>query len=164
MNLSNFEEKSGVYRTKDTIRPPVGSVHLRLENVVTGKIIEDLVKNVFVTTGKNAIAQRLSGQDKGQITYCALGTGTDAPVEADTDLQTEIFRKIISVRSVSGNIATLQTFFNTSEANDTLREAGLFGDGATLTTDSGILFARTAINRTKTSSDTLTVTWTVTIG
>jgi hypothetical protein len=101
---------------------------------------------------------------KGVITYCALGTGTDAPAVGNTQLQTEIVRKLISVRSASGNVATFQTFFNTSEGNDTLKEAGLFGDNASGAADSGTLFARTAIDRVKNDTQTLTLYWTVTIG
>lgn len=147
---------------------PTGMVHLRFENVKTGEVFEQLVKNVFVTTGKNSLADALRGttdSNKGIITYCALGTSSlPAPVAADTQLVTEIFRKLISVRSVSGNVATFQTFFTTSEGNGTLREAGLFGDDASGTANSGTMFCRTSINRTKSSSDTLTLSWAVTIG
>lgn len=140
---------------------------IELFNVKTGKYDFELVKNMFVTSGKNALASRLAGttaNNKGQITFCGLGTGTTAPALSDTTLQTEIDRKQISVRSFNGNVATFQTFFTTSEAIGTLREAGLFGDDATDTANSGTLFCRTAINRTKTSNDTLTLTWAVTIG
>ena len=54
-------------------------------------------------------------------------------------------------------------FFNTSEANAALKEIGLFGDDATVTADTGTLFARAAIDKTKTSSETLTIDWDVEI-
>ena len=79
-------------------------------------------------------------------------------------LEDEVGRKAISVRSVSGNQALFEIFFGTSEVNGTLREAGLFGDNASGTPDSGTLFARAAINRVKTSNDTLNLQWTITIG
>lgn len=146
---------------------PVGMVEVILRNVKTGKVVRELVPNMFVTAGKNSLADAIRGttaSNKGIITYCALGTGDTAPALGDTDLETELFRKQISVRSVSGNVATFETFFTTSEGNGTLKEAGLFGDDASGTADSGTLFCRTAINRTKTSNDTLTLRWTVTIG
>ncbi len=145
----------------------VGEGYLELRNVHTGHVVRESFKNMFVTAGKNSLADALRGttsSNKGIITYCAVGTGTNAPALGNTTLQTEIFRKLISVRSVSLNVATFQTFFTTSEANGVLREAGLFGDDASGTTSSGTLFCRTNINRTKTSSDTLTFTWSVTIG
>lgn len=144
-----------------------GHLKIDLYNTVTGEHEITEVKNMVVTTAKNSIADRLKGTDTnnmGSITYCALGTGSTAPAADDTTLETEIERKLISVRSVSNNVATFETYFTTSEGNGTLWEAGLFGDDASDTVDSGTLYCRTAINRVKTSNDTLTLTWTVTVG
>jgi hypothetical protein len=154
---------------QDTLPKLTGEVTLEFRNVKTGKVRRYVERNMVVTLAKNAIAQRLTGNDSAAvITYCALGTGITAPALADTQLQTEIERKLVSVRSVSGNIATFQTFFNISEGNGTLREAGLFGDAsgvtASDTVDSGQLYCRVAINRTKTSNDTLSLSWVLTIG
>ena len=147
---------------------PTGKVHIVIRDAKTGRIkYDDLTNNMFVTSGKNAIAKSIMGDisdNTGIITYCALGTGITAPALTDTTLQTEIFRKLVSVRSYSGNVATFQTFFTTSEANGSLKEAGLFGELASGTADSGTLFCRVAINRTKTSADTLSLSWAVTIG
>lgn len=153
--------------TNDIIIPK-GACALILRDGKTGKVkAVDLIKNTFVTAGKNSIAAALKGttdNNQGIITYCAVGTSVVAAQLTDTGLTTEIFRKQISVRSVSGNVATFQTFFTISEGNGTLREAGLFGDAATDTANSGTLFSKLAINRTKTSSDTLTMSWDITIG
>ncbi len=147
---------------------PAGKVLIEIRDAKTGKLkSRDLVNNTFCTVGKNAIADALRGTEtntRGIITWCALGTNSTAPTAADIKLGTEIFRKLISVRSVAANVAQFQTFFTTAEANGSLREAGLFGDDASATTDSGTLFSKLAINRTKTSSDTLTLTWSITIG
>lgn len=145
-----------------------GDVEIVCRDAKTGRVkwIER-THNMFVTTGKNNVAAALAGSvvaNKGKVTYCALGGGTTAPALDDTALEDEIGRKLVSVRSSALNVATFQTFFTTSEVIGTLREAGLFGDTATATADSGVLFCRTAINRTKSASDTLTLTWTITIG
>lgn len=156
-----------LYIVRNDIIIPVGKVFLELQDVRTGIIRSGLYDNMMVTAGKNAIADALRGttaNNKGIITYCALGTNITAPELTDTTLGTELFRKLVSVRTVSGNIATFQTFFTTAEANGSLREAGLFGDDATATLNTGTLFSKLAINRTKTSNDTLTLTWTITIG
>lgn len=152
---------------QDGIKQVRGTVTLTLRDAKTGRIkSRDVVKNMFVTIGKTGVAGALIQESgKGYITYCAVGTGTTAPDLTDTQLETELFRKLISVRSRSSNVATFQTYYTTSEANGTLREAGLFGDStASGTANSGTLYARTAINRTKTSSDTLTISWSITIG
>ena len=146
---------------------PKGKVLLDFYNVKTKKHQYITVNNMVVTAGKNSMADALRGTEtnnQGIITYCALGTGITAPALADVKLQTELFRKLISVRSVAANVATFQTFFTTSEAVGTLKEAGLFGDNASGTADSGTLFCRVAINRTKSANDTLTLYWSVTIG
>jgi hypothetical protein len=145
-----------------------GRLTMILKNVKTGRVRKYVYKNMVVTYGKNAIAQRLAGQSVGEITYCSLGTGSTAPALGDTALETELIRKLISVRGYENNVATFQTYFTTSEGNGTLREAGLFGNGvgrtASTTPGSGQLFCRVAINRSKTSNDTLTLYWDVTIG
>lgn len=146
-----------------------GKLVLIFKNTITGNIRKYIYKNMFVTYGKNAIAQRLSGQsDVGNITYCAVGTGTTAPALGDTALETEIARKLVSTSSYSGNVASFTTFFTTAEGNGSLREAGLFGNGvgrtASGTPGSGQLYCRSNINRTKTSGDTLTIVWELTIG
>ncbi len=151
------------------------SLKIRINAILTfrdarsGRITDRIrVHNLAVNTGLYSIAARLSGVDipanvKGTITYCAVGTGTDAPAAGDTDLQTEHTRKQVSVRSVTDGVAKFRTFFNTSEANAALKEAGLFGDDATSAADSGTLFCRLAINKTKTSAETLTIDWEVSV-
>lgn len=152
----------------DQLAVPTGMIRIVIRDAKTGKIkTDDLVKNMFVTAGKVSLAEGLIGttsNNKGIITYCALGTGTTAPALGDTGLETELARKQISVRTSSANVATFQTFFTTSEGNGTLREAALFGDDASTTPGSGTCFCRASINRTKSSADTLTLSWAVTIG
>lgn len=153
-------------QVSENIRKIKGIVTIELRDAKTGKLkSRDIIPNLFVTAGKESIADRLAGDaNRGIVTYCAVGTGTNAPALTDTQLQTELFRKLIALRSQSGKIASFRTYYNASEANGTLREAGLFGDDATGTANSGTLFCRLAINRTKTSADTLTIQWDVTIG
>lgn len=145
-----------------------GECLIEIRDAKTGRLkSRELVKNLVVTTGKTSIAQALRGDvanNKGQITYCAVGTGTNVPAAGDTALQTEVDRKQVSIRSNTANVAEFQTFFNQNEANGVLREAGLFGDLATDVAGSGTLFSRLNINRTKTSNDTLTLTWRITVG
>lgn len=142
-----------------------GFVKLTFRNVKTGEEEVIHILNVFCHAGKGGIARRIVSQEAnyGRVTYCAVGTGTNAPAANDTQLQTELFRKVISVAAYNSNVATFTTFFNTAEGNGTLRELGLFGDLATATANTGTLYARTGINKTKTSSDTLTIEWSLVI-
>jgi hypothetical protein len=139
------------------------NVKLVFENVETGKKEVTTLHNTECTAGKNSLALRMVGAEKGQVTYFAVGTGDtsggNAPDASDTALNDELTRKQISVRSATGNTANFRVFFNTSEANGTLTEIGLFGDDASVTADSGTLFARASISKTKTSAETLTIDW-----
>lgn len=144
-----------------------GHLIVEIHDAKTGKLkSRDHIDNLIVTTAKESIAKVLRGLvsgGAGQISFCAVGTGTNVPALGDTTLQTELFRKQISVRNSSGPIATFQTFFNQNEAIGVLREAGLFGEGATSTPGSGVLFARLNMNRTKSGQDTMTLTWGITV-
>lgn len=158
---------SNIHIPRNDIIIPKGKVMTILRNIHTGKEDVQMVDNMVVTVAKNAIADRLIGttsNNRGIITYCALGTGIVAPVAGNTAMGTELFRKLISVREVSGNVATFSTFFTATEVTGSLTEAGLFGDDASALAGSGTLFARTLISRTKTVNDTLTLVWAVTIG
>jgi hypothetical protein len=145
----------------------IGRVEIILTNVKSGKTKYQKTHNLVTDVGKEAIADALRGtitDNRGIVTYCALGTDNTAPNRANTALGNELSRKLVSVRSVDGNEALFETFFTTEEGNGTLKEAGLFGDNATNDKDSGTLFCHTAISRTKTSADTLTLRWSVEIG
>ena len=136
-----------------------GNIKITIENVDTKKIETVELHNVSCSAGMYSLASRMVGAIKGEVTYFAVGTGTNAPNKTDVKLQTEIERKQISVRSATGDTAYFRIFFNTTEANGTLKEIGLFGDDASVTKDTGTLFARAAINKTKTTSETLTIDW-----
>lgn len=135
---------------------------------LTGKIKSvEHVPNLITKLYHNDIAAVLRGNtanNNAVATYHAVGTGETAPADTDTQLETEIFRKLISVRTNTANIAELQTFFTTSEANGTIKEIGLFGGLATGTANSGTLFARLSVNRVKSSNDTLTLLHAIEIG
>lgn len=140
------------------------NVKITTENVKTGGVEIIETHNIGCNAGRHSLASRLIGAERGQVTYFAVGTGdTNEPAVGNTQLDDELIRKQISVRSVSGDTASFRIFFNTSEANDDLKEIGLFGDDASATKDSGVLFARAAIDKTKTDSETLTIDWSLKI-
>lgn len=125
------------------------------------------VKNLITQAAKNSWAKHHRGftaNNQGIGTYHALGLDATAPALGDTQLGNELFRKLISVRDDVDNISRFQTFFTTDEGNGDLKEVGLFGDDADGTADSGTLFSHLAINRTKTTSDTLTLLHTMAFG
>lgn len=148
--------------------PVRGRWRLWLYDVRTGKFEFDEGHNLYVTTGKNAVAARLAGKtdiaNRGEITYGAVGTSNAAPSAGQTTLVAETFRKILATRLSDGNVATLRAFFGTAEANGSLREFGLFGENASGTANSGTMFNRLLINKEKTSVNTLTIEVQITVG
>lgn len=91
-----------------------------------------------------------------------LGSGTNTPATTDTQLQTETYRNNLASKSNVTNVASATAYFNATETTGTYREAGIVVDG-TGTANTGILVSRVAINITKSSSQTLTLEWTLTI-
>jgi len=139
-----------------------GRVRTILEDVNTGeKEISEWKENLIVTTGKVAILRRLANiatiSNAGIITYGAVGTGTATPVVGDTKLGTELDRVPVSIKSIVGSIITLQAYFTTAEGNGDLTEFGWFGEDATNSADSGTMFNRILISKTKTAAKTLTI-------
>ena len=138
-----------------------------LRDAITGKILKITKQhNTIPTTGRTAMASWLSSASPSpatiRINYCALGSGTNAPANGDTTLQTETYRNLIASETNANNIAYFSGFFSATETSGTYREAGLFIAG-TGSANSGTLFSRVAVNITKSGSNTLTLDWTVTI-
>ena len=145
-----------------------GKVRFSLYDVCTGKTETTRWKrNLIPTCGRTAIARRLRNAgvkaNEGIITYAAVGTGITAPANADTQLASELFRKLVTTINNADNVLTVRIFFTTSEANGNIKEFGLFGEDASGTVDSGTLFERILFTKTKTSSKTLTIEAVLTI-
>ena len=133
-----------------------------LTDINTGEVeITKWHKNIVPYVGKQAMIRRLGNiglkSNESIITYGAVGTGTTPPQSIDTKLDVEIYRKINSLKSYSGLAVTVRTYYDTTEANGDLKEYGLFGEDATGAADSGTIFQRVLINKTKTTAKTLTV-------
>lgn len=124
--------------------------------------------NLIPTASRTAIAKALSGGCASlaeiEINYQELGTGTNAPANGDTGLQTASAgtRKTVSSIGYSSNVISITAFWAAAEATGTWREFGLFING-TGSSNSGTLFNRVAINITVGAPDALTLDGTVTI-
>lgn len=102
--------------------------------------------NLITTTGRNVLARLLTGDTtySGQINYGALGTQVSpSPANGDTQLGTEVFRKLVSSHSASNNVAFVDFFYTASDTNGTYTEFGNFIDG-TGSANTGRLFSRLA--------------------
>ncbi len=87
--------------------------------------------------------------------YFAVGTGSGTPAATDTQLFAEYYRAAYSTTAINGNQIDVSTLFQSNVANTTYTEAGLFGNGATATANSGALFAHALYAYTKSSGTVL---------
>jgi hypothetical protein len=146
-----------------------GRVRAILKDARTGevKLITPWSKNILPACGRAAAARRYGNYsyfhplktNEGAATYGAVGDGSVTPQDTDIKLQNELARKAIGNSSYSGTGILIEFFFDETEANYPITNMGLFGEDATIATDSGTLmeYAFFAAGFTKTSSETLTV-------
>ena len=156
---------------KQTIRFK-GDVTLIATDPQTGRVVKRLrQRNLIVTAGLGLMGDMLidasAAYDTG-LSYCALGTGTTAPVAGNTTLQTETSRKIITYRGRTGASLDIRTFFIASECSANLKETGLFGSStATAAANSGVLFCRAILAAggfdNSAGNYDVTIAWTITL-
>lgn len=118
--------------------------------------------NLVVDAGKNHIADRLSASPGGAaMGWMAIGTGSTAPAAGNTALGAEIDRNATTSITDAANVVTYVGDWAAGDGtNSAIAEAGIFNAASV-----GTMLARatfTAIN--KGASDTLKITWTVTVG
>lgn len=102
--------------------------------------------NLVVATGLGLIANRMIGNSPAGITYCAVGDNDTIATSTDTTLYNELNRKAVTTSVAVNNVATVDTVFETYEANFTWKEVGLFNASS-----SGTMYNRTNISFIKNS-------------
>jgi hypothetical protein len=122
---------------------------------------DETTHNLIVTVGKNGIAdQLLAAPSIGKPTHMAVGTGTNAAAAGDTALQTELDRNALTSKTRAANVVTLVGDWAAGDGTGALTEAGVFDAGA-----AGNLYARAVFSViNKAAGDTLSITWTFTVG
>lgn len=140
-----------------------GMVTIQLFNKDGVLVEEKTVKNLVVTSGLNHIAARMTNTGiPTQMTHMALGSSNNTPALSDTALGTQLgTRATLNVAggTPSNNTITYAATFAAGVATGAVVEAGVF-NASTL----GTMLCRTTfpvIN--KGASDSLAVTWVVTI-
>lgn len=120
------------------------------------------VHNLVVTAGKNHVADRLSSAPGGAaMGWMAIGTGSVAAAAGDTTLGAEIDRNATTSIIDAANVVTYVGDWAAGDGtNAALREAGIFNASSAGTMLARVVYA----NIDKGASDTLKITWTVTVG
>ena len=152
--------------SRDTLKIRINVV-ATIRDVKTGKIKRvQKYHNLIPTVGRTAIANWLTNASPSpatlRVNYVALGSNVAAPANGDTQLGTETYRNTVASETNASNVAYITGFFSATETSGTYREAGLFIAG-TASANSGTILSHVSINITKSSSETLTLDWTITI-
>lgn len=182
MNKDNIKAKGIVTATVCDASSLSARVYGRLINFflklgakgITGRLIaayhkkfmlrQVVQENIVPTVGRELLADAITGQlvaiSDVEVNYTALGTGTTAPANGDTTLDTETFRKTIASQTSASNVSYNTAFYTAADTNGTFYEHGIFIDG-TASADSGTLFSRVLLNSpsgvAKSASETLTI-------
>lgn len=146
------------------------NLHRKLYVSLTGRLKrymtrEETIKNLITTAGRSVISQRLANTTTytGVINYGVLGSSATAVNNADTQLGTEVFRKVVASSSYTTNVAFIDFFYSKADTNGTYQEFGTVIDG-TASANTGQLFTHALTGGwTKTSSESMTVSCTYTI-
>lgn len=126
----------------------------------TGKVKQEFtVPNLVVDTGLDYIASRMKDTTDAAMSHMAVGTGTTAAASGDTTLETQAAIVALTSTTVTDNAVAYVATFGAGTGTGALTEAGIFNASS-----SGTMLCRTVFSViNKGASDTMTVTWTVTI-
>lgn len=126
-----------------------------------GNVKEDVtVENLVVDTGLAYIASRMKDTTQTAMSHMAVGSGTTNPAAGDTQLESQLGSRVaLTSTTVTANAVAYVATFGAGAGTGAVTEAGIFNAST-----SGTMLCRTefaVIN--KGASDSMTITWTVTI-
>ena len=117
------------------------------------------LKNLVVTAGLGYIASRMKEATATAMSHMAIGTDNTAAAAGDTALGTEAARQALTSTTVSSNTVEYVASFAAGTGTGAITEAGIL-NGAS----GGTLLCRTVFSVVnKGASDSMTITWTITI-
>ena len=137
----------------------------------TGKLIVEIkndkgvvvetreVKNLVVDDGLEFIASRMKDATATAMSHIAIGTGSTAAAAGNTALGTEAARQALTSTTVTANAVAYVASFAAGTGTGAITEAGILNAAS-----GGTLLCRTVFSVVnKGASDSMTITWTVTI-
>lgn len=134
-----------------------GSLQIRLNDEVVRE-----VDNLVVTAGKGYVASRMKSDVSGGsaiMSHMAIGSGSTSAAAGDTALGSQLGRVALTSTGISGAVLTYTASFAAGTGTGAVTEAGLFNASS-----SGTMLCRTVFSVVnKGSSDSMTITWTVTV-
>ena len=130
----------------------------KLAIALNGEIVKE-VDNLVVTAGKGFVASRMKDASTTAMTHMAIGTGSTAAAASNTALGSQSARTTLTSTTVSGADITYVDTFPAGTGTGAITEAGLFNASS-----GGTMLCRTVFSVVnKGASDSMTITWTVTV-
>jgi len=121
----------------------------------------ELVHNLVTTAGRNLIRDFMYGDAVTGLERFAIGTDGTTPAASDAALGAEVLRAAFTDKTKGTGELTLVYYLGSASANgNTLREVGVFGNGATSTPGSGTLYLR-AVHSPIEKNASLAITYTI---
>lgn len=137
-----------------------GTILFELYDAAGKRIERREVKNLIVNAGLTKAAKFFAGTDTPAVDYIGVGTGTTAPANGDTALESPLGSRKQGTKStvtttITDDTYQVQVTFNAGESTGAITEAGLFD----ALTGGDMLCRQTFAVINKGASDTLQVTW-----
>tara|TARA_B110000858_G_scaffold77461_1_gene89742 strand:- start:363 stop:788 length:426 start_codon:yes stop_codon:yes gene_type:complete len=130
----------------------------RLAIAINGETVSE-VDNIVVTTGKGYVASRMKDATATAMSHMGIGTGSTAAAAGDTALGSQSVRSALTTTTVNTNEVTYVATFSAGSGTGAITEAGIFNASS-----SGTMLCRTVFSVVnKGASDSMTITWTVTV-
>ncbi len=130
----------------------------KLKIALNGETVQE-VDNLVVTAGKGYVASRMKDATATAMSHMAIGSGSTAAAASDTALGNQLGRVALTSTTVSGAVVTYVATFAAGTGTGAVTEAGILNASS-----SGDLLCRTVFSVVnKGASDSMTITWTVTV-
>ena len=130
----------------------------KLSIAINNKIVRE-VPNLVVTDGKEYVASRMKDTTADAMSHMAIGTGSTAASASNAALGAETGRVSLESTTVTANEVEYVATFAAGTGTGAITEAGILNAAS-----SGDLLCRTVFSVVnKGASDSMTITWTVTV-
>jgi len=130
----------------------------KLKIALNGETVQE-VNNLVVTDGKEYVASRMKDATATAMSHMAIGSGSTAAAAGNSALGSELGRVALTSTTVSGAVVTYTATFAAGTGTGAVTEAGILNASS-----SGDLLCRTVFSVVnKGASDSMTITWTVTV-
>jgi hypothetical protein len=130
----------------------------KLKIALNGETVQE-VDNLVVTDGKEYVASRMKDATATAMSHMAIGSGSTSAAAGNSALGNQLGRVALTSTAVSGAVVTYIATFAAGTGTGAVTEAGILNASS-----SGDLLCRTVFSVVnKGASDSMTITWTVTV-